>query len=46
MLKQVCSVLLMLVLGVSSTLAAPPSPAPPSFTIPAKERIVIYVADG
>lgn len=47
MLKQVCSILLLVMLGVSNSLAAPPHPAPPpAFTIPAKERIVIYAAYG
>lgn len=34
-------------LPLFSALAVPKAPpAPPQFTIPAKERIVIYVADG
>jgi hypothetical protein len=33
-------------LPLSSVLAATSAPAPPQFTIPAKERIVLYVADG
>ena len=35
------------VLPLTSALAATkPAPAPPQFTIPARERIVLYVADG
>jgi len=33
-------------LPLSSVMAATSAPAPPQFTIPAKERIVLYVADG
>ena len=30
----------------SALAATKPTPAPPQFTIPARERIVLYVADG
>lgn len=46
MLKHICSLLMFLMLcNLPSALAAQP-PTPPKFTIPAKQRIVIYVADG
>jgi len=34
------------VLPLACALATTAPPAPPQFTIPAKERIVLYVADG
>lgn len=49
MLKQIRSLLLSVPLACLlffSALSALAAPASPQFTIPAKQRIVIYVADG
>lgn len=47
-IKSIVAILFVVaLLPLTSALATTkPAPAPPQFTIPAKERIVLYVADG